>query len=157
MYRFQALRVSQLQTKLRYRCEYNYHSSNRILIHRKKALEEAEELKREGNDYFRASEWTEALVAYRTALGRLPKRQNPQPSPGGSNKPVNDPDEDTSPPDEGSSDQQSAQPAQLPEAELTPLQFEYAKARSVLNANVAACHMKLVCPTYKNFPGTYNG
>jgi hypothetical protein len=37
-------------------------------------LEEAEELKQEGNDLFRRSKWNEALQSYRNGLARLPKR-----------------------------------------------------------------------------------
>ena len=39
------------------------------------ALGDAEELKQEGNEHFRAKRWNEALATYRTGLGRLPKRR----------------------------------------------------------------------------------
>lgn len=41
-------------------------------------MRDAEELKAEGNDHFREKRWDEAICAYRSALGHLPKRREPR-------------------------------------------------------------------------------
>lgn len=105
----------------------------------KKNITEADELKQEGNESFRASRWNEALVSYKTALNRLPRRKKQSPSPDSS------PDDTTS--DGGVRSGSSNVPAQEegPEPTNTPseLEAECAKARAVLNANIGACLVKL--------------
>ncbi|KAG2117803.1 TPR-like protein [Suillus discolor] len=105
----------------------------------KKNITEADELKQEGNESFRASRWNEALVSYRTALSRLPRRKPQPPSP--------DSQDDTS--DHGGA--RSASSGEVPTREEGPepasipseLEAECAKARAVLNANIGACLVKL--------------
>ncbi|KAI6136796.1 TPR-like protein [Pisolithus sp. B1] len=101
----------------------------------KRCLDKVNDLKLEGNDLFKASKWTEALVAYRTALSHLPPRK----------RPVNQPaDEDPSSsdnaetPDEHNKTPESTQPEAPTEDEV-----EFSKARAVVNANIAACLIKL--------------
>ncbi|KAI0800921.1 hypothetical protein C8Q74DRAFT_454931 [Fomes fomentarius] len=108
-------------------------------------LTNSNELKQEGNDHFRVKRWSEALVAYRSALGHLPKRPQPQLSP--SKNRNGDPDDDTaeeSPPDNETSEETSAQDV-LPEEQAPPtdLDIECAKARAILHANIGACYLKL--------------
>ncbi|KAJ7071313.1 hypothetical protein C8F01DRAFT_974009, partial [Mycena amicta] len=92
------------------------------------------ELKAEGNDHFRAQRWEQALVAYRAALGRLPKRPKP-PNP----KPVQADDNiDTPEQEEDDSEQEEDEPAVV-----TPEDSEHAKTRAVLNANIGACYVQL--------------
>ncbi|KAJ7139842.1 TPR-like protein [Mycena epipterygia] len=93
----------------------------------------ADEFKNEGNDHFRARRWDEALVAYRAGLGRLPKKPQPE-----TKSPVDD-DEDpplAQQPSDSSTPKEDAVP-------MTPEETECAKARSVLNANIGACFVKL--------------
>ncbi|KAG2146549.1 TPR-like protein [Suillus bovinus] len=105
----------------------------------KKRITEADELKQEGNESFRASRWNEALVSYRTALSRLPRRK-PQPPPDSSQ-------DDTS--DHGGAPSASSSKAPTQEEGPEPanisseLEAEGAKARAVLNANIGACLVKL--------------
>ncbi|KAI0702526.1 TPR-like protein [Cytidiella melzeri] len=111
----------------------------------KKLLEDANELKQEGNDHFRSSEWNEALVAYRSALGRLPKR----PAPPKQKETLREVDELDGVAEGGQNAAESSQTkgnssrAESPPPDPTPLQTECKKARAVLNANIAACHVKL--------------
>lgn len=108
---------------------------------RQNSITEADELKQEGNESFRASRWSEALVSYRTALSRLPRRKPQPPSPDSSQ-------DDT--PDHGGA--RSASSSKVPTREDGPepvnipseLEAECAKARAVLNANIGACLVKLV-------------
>ncbi|KAJ3870103.1 TPR-like protein [Lentinula novae-zelandiae] len=103
-------------------------------------LRYAEELKGEGNDHFRARRWEEALAAYRSALGRLPKHK---PIP----KSERNIDIDEFTPDSNSSGQSSNENPARNEVDETPLteeEMQVAKARSVLNANIGACYVKLV-------------
>ncbi|EPQ61387.1 hypothetical protein GLOTRDRAFT_90232 [Gloeophyllum trabeum ATCC 11539] len=109
------------------------------------SLQEAEELKLEGNDYFRAGKWTEALNAYRTGLGRLPRRKKNLTSKKGKERErdlTSGLDEDDDQGDDrplatGNEDGQEPQPP------LTEVEKECAKVRAVLSANIGACHMKL--------------
>lgn len=87
-------------------------------------------MKSEGNDYFRTRKWDEALVAYRSALGRLPKRPE---------KPKKTPSELEEPDDK---EVPKAEPVQ--EESLSELDIKCTKARSVLNANIGACFVQLV-------------
>lgn len=103
----------------------------------KNYITEADELKQEGNESFRASRWSEALVSYRTALSRLPRRQKQPPS-------ESRLQDDTS--DHGGARSSSSKvPTEQPEPENIPseLEAECAKARAVLNANIGACLVKL--------------
>ncbi|OAX44810.1 TPR-like protein [Rhizopogon vinicolor AM-OR11-026] len=106
----------------------------------KKCITEADELKREGNESFRASRWSEALVSYRTALSRLPRRKKQPVSP-------DNLQDDTS--DEGARSSSSKPEVPAPEEDLEQasvpceLEAECCKARAVLNANIGACLVKL--------------
>lgn len=99
-------------------------------------MTEADELKLEGNESFRASRWSEALVSYRTALSRLPMRKKQSVSPDSLQ-------DDGS--DEGARSSSSEVPAQEEVNTPTELEAECCKARAVLNANIGACLVKLVC------------
>jgi hypothetical protein len=115
------------------------------LGNRQGRLEEAEVLKQEGNDLFRLNKWNEALQSYRNGLARLPKRRRP-PAPQatphneqGDPPPAAERDTSHSPTENDGQSTGSASPSVD-----TPLERECAKTRSVLNANIAACHVKLV-------------
>jgi hypothetical protein len=112
-------------------------------------LEEADELKKEGNDLFRSSKWNEALLCYRNGLTRLPERRDPPPPASSSSpRPLTTDDEGDSPLAEGevsgaSTDAESqSEPSDCAKVD-SPVEHECAKARSVLHANIAACHLKL--------------
>lgn len=139
-------------------------------------LRDAEALKTEGNDHFRALRWNKALVSYRSALGRLPRRKfverkTEEGARGrkkwdikGKGRGDGDGDEDEAKEKESvdiavSSSSVQAEPGEASGAaeekedkteekeepvKLSPLETECAKARSVLNANIGACHVKLV-------------
>ncbi|KAJ7130079.1 TPR-like protein [Mycena crocata] len=98
------------------------------------SLRIAEELKIEGNDHFRAGKWDEALVAYRTGLGRLPPRKQ-EPSPA-----IIEDEDDISAHDEPEA---STAPKEDEDVSMTAEETECAKARAVLNANIGACFVKL--------------
>ncbi|KAI0257521.1 hypothetical protein BJV78DRAFT_1272495 [Lactifluus subvellereus] len=105
-------------------------------------LGEAEELKQEGNDLFRLNKWNEALQSYRNGLARLPKRRHP-PAP-----PATAHEEGDPPPAEGESSRTPTEVDSPPTSDASadvdsPLERSCAKTRSVLNANIAACHVKL--------------
>lgn len=110
----------------------------------KKALDTAAELKQEGNEYFKSQDWNAALATYRSALGRLPKRPaQPDPATQGKGKEREVDDEEDVP-----TDAEPAEPAQPADAAPLPtfsteLQEACGKARAVLNANIAACYVKL--------------
>ncbi|KAL4242106.1 Tetratricopeptide repeat domain-containing protein [Abortiporus biennis] len=98
----------------------------------KNCLEDADQLKLEGNDHFRRKESEEALVKYRAGLGRLPKpRKDKQP------------DED----EEEDDDVKKVSPTIESESQIPVKQTELericAKARAVLNANIGACYVQL--------------
>jgi len=114
----------------------------------KKALRDAEEIKQEGNDHFRSKEWVEALVCYRNALAKLPPREEEPDAPGAgkgkerqASPPLGD-GVDTTTSDMGESDSKEATKTPL-RPPMTQQEVECAKARSVINANIAACHVKL--------------
>lgn len=88
-------------------------------------LDRANELKLQGNDLFKASKWTEALVSYKTALGHLPPRTQ-------SATDIDSP--------EPTGDPTVAAAPDVPDA----LDAQCAKARAVLYANIGACLSKLV-------------
>ncbi|KAI8980667.1 TPR-like protein [Trametes punicea] len=109
--------------------------------HVRKCLNDADELKQEGNEHFRARRWDEALASYRAALGRLPKRSEPaRIDDKGKARATDESDDDEAP------EKDSQRPESTPMAQqesLTGVQLECAKARAVLNANIGACYMKL--------------
>ncbi|KAH7915346.1 TPR-like protein, partial [Hygrophoropsis aurantiaca] len=100
------------------------------------SLREAEELKKAANDHFKASQWNEALVSYRTALGHLPKRKE---SPKQEISPAEalDSDDDA---DLGGPRDTAKLETETPPSEI---EIECSKARSILNANIAACLMNV--------------
>ncbi|KAG2044203.1 hypothetical protein BDR03DRAFT_1038533 [Suillus americanus] len=102
----------------------------------KKNMTEADELKQEGNESFRASRWSEALVSYRTALSRLPGRKPQPPSPESSQDDTSDRSGARS---ASSTREERPEPVNIP----SELEAECAKARAVLNANIGACLVKL--------------
>lgn len=102
----------------------------------KQCLDKANGLKLEGNDLFKAGKWTEALVAYRTALSHLPPRKRPATV----NQP-NDVDPSSSDITE-TPDEHDKAVESTPEAP-TQDEVELSKARAVVNANIAACLIKL--------------
>ncbi|KAK0198655.1 TPR-like protein, partial [Armillaria mellea] len=104
-----------------------------------KCLRYAEELKLEGNDHFRQRRWNEALVAYQSGLGHLPKRKPKKISESPADRLSRlDADEDGETSD-------SVEPAATPNNNKveTETDKECAKVRSVLNANIGACFVKL--------------
>ncbi|KAK0465375.1 TPR-like protein [Desarmillaria tabescens] len=109
----------------------------------KKSLRYAEELKLEGNDHFRQHQWNEALVAYQSGLGHLPKRKK---------KNVSESPEDLLSSTESDRDEETNDKVELAvtpdntEAEAdtdTETDRECARARAVLNANIGACFVKM--------------
>lgn len=99
----------------------------------KEHLDKANELKLEGNALFKASNWTSALVSYRTALSHLPPRKQ-------SIEPESD-QADTNPPRRPSTEDPSgAAVSDTPDAH----DAECRKLRAVLYANIGACLAKLV-------------
>jgi hypothetical protein len=92
-------------------------------------------LKEEGNDYFRSKQWEEALAAYKSALGYLPRRRmeaktelREHDEGAKSHEKILDAGTSLSPGMAGSSSSDT----------------DYVKTRSILNANIGACHVKLV-------------
>ncbi|KAH9944090.1 TPR-like protein [Epithele typhae] len=107
------------------------------------SLQSAEGLKLEGNEHFRGKRWDEALAAYRSALGYLPRRPEAIPPEASDSRGVDD--DDLPGPSDGAvplGDQPNC-PTSAPPAEI---EVESAKARAVLNANIAACFVKLDDP-----------
>ncbi|KAF8222603.1 TPR-like protein [Tricholoma matsutake] len=96
------------------------------------SLQQADILKAEGNDRFRSKRWDEALVAYQTGLSRLPsKSQNEEPSTHDDNSP-NEDGKVLATPDEA--DHKAFSPSELEDCAIR---------RSILNANIGACYVKL--------------
>ncbi|KAI0375348.1 TPR-like protein [Pilatotrama ljubarskyi] len=113
--------------------------------HIKKCLSDADDLKQEGNEHFRAKRWDEALASYRAALGRLPKRRSsPQAAAKGKARATDEVEGDASE-DDTDVDAHVAEEEADHETITTnsELDAECTKARAVLNANIAACFMKL--------------
>ncbi|THH00916.1 hypothetical protein EW145_g7010 [Phellinidium pouzarii] len=106
--------------------------------HVKKCLQDADELKQEGTVHFRAGMWAQALATYTSALGRLPKRvAEPRPFVYDlKQESAAESDQD----DSGKAKEEEPTPEPVP---LTGLELDGAMARSVLNANIGACHVKL--------------
>ena len=107
-------------------------------------LDIANERKQEGNDCFRAGKWNEALTAYRSALNSLPKR------PTKSRPDTSELDETLG---EGPSTKRERKDSDDDEGEpvvdvsspaVTESEKESMRLRSVLNANIGACFVKLV-------------
>lgn len=106
-------------------------------------LQYAEELKAQGNDHFRAREWDEALVAYRTGLGRLPKRKSkPSPPPPDEDE-ISDAGDAVEKPKESAASEVS-EGTETEDVPISESERACAKARAVLNANIGACYVKLV-------------
>lgn len=98
-------------------------------------------MKQEGTEHFKAERWAEARASYVSALGRLPKRRIAEPK-----ATLPDPDADAER-EGGNTDKGKGKKKVEEEQELKPLtglQLECAKARAILNANIGACHVKLV-------------
>ncbi|KAH9004412.1 TPR-like protein, partial [Lactarius hatsudake] len=96
-------------------------------------LAEADEIKQEGNNLFHLNRWDDALQSYRNGLARLPERRKPSVSPATDEK-------SHSPQLRARS---LASGSSLDFDSSSPLERECAKARSVFNANIAACYVKL--------------
>jgi len=126
-------------------------------------IDHAEELKREGNDHFRARRWDEAISSYRTALGQLPSREKRENETdngkgkgrdgGDSENDDDDHDDDNWPRRTDPEEPATAESAVVPEGPPTEQDLTLAKTRAVLNANIGACHVKLVCFFENIFPG----
>lgn len=101
-------------------------------------LEEADELKQEGNNLFRLNKWDDALQSYRNGLARLPERRKP--GTGEKSHSLSAEGEGTPSTD---AEESLASGSSLDSNSSSPLERECAKARSVLNANIAACYVKL--------------
>ncbi|KAF9015352.1 hypothetical protein BDQ17DRAFT_1340910 [Cyathus striatus] len=101
-------------------------------------LQDADERKAEGNVFFRAGKWNEAISAYASALALLPQLVPQDPT-----QPTDcDEDEVAS----GSTNSPNHSNSMAEEAKLeqkTELDLQCAKVRSVLNANIGACYVKL--------------
>lgn len=113
-------------------------------------LVQADELKTQGNAEFKSSKWESALELYRIALRRIPGRPSAtlEDSSSGKGKekadvtPVDDDD------DRNSDDEREAATPPLTQSTaqkrpLTDIERECAALRSVLNANIAACLIKM--------------
>ena len=103
-------------------------------------------LKKEGTDHFKAERWDQALASYKSAVGRLPKRRVVEPKATQSD-PEQEADEtqDVNGTDEKGKQKDEDKDVDEPEpVVLTGLQLECAQARAILNANIGACHVKLV-------------
>jgi tetratricopeptide (TPR) repeat protein len=107
-------------------------------------LRDADALKQDGNNHFRTGEWEQALASYRTALGRLPKRKEAPKSQATPSRPDSDSENETER-DEATRKEDTDDTSDV-EAEAEPKdpwEDECAKARAVLNSNIAACYVKL--------------
>ncbi|KAG6842498.1 hypothetical protein C0991_000024 [Blastosporella zonata] len=96
----------------------------------------ADELKDQGNGYFRSRQWDEALVAYQSALGHLPRRTENAPSDDSSKAAPGDSNDETPQIIAEKSSTNGPVPQEEPDA--------IAKRRAILNANIGACYVKLV-------------
>ncbi|KAG8993900.1 hypothetical protein FRB90_000570 [Tulasnella sp. 427] len=115
-------------------------------------LKRGDELKSRGNELFRKSDWEGAIGLYTQALKTVPLRPKaPQKRagrpPGLTEDEENDDgadhqDDADNRPAKGKEKADIEEPEQ-PQKELTPLEKEAATARSVLNANLAACYVKM--------------
>ncbi|KAH9175395.1 hypothetical protein EDB89DRAFT_2113222 [Lactarius sanguifluus] len=104
-------------------------------------LAEADEIKQEGNDLFRLNKWDDALQSYRNGLARLPERRKPSVPPATDEKSHSpSADGEGTPPTDA---EESLASGFSFDFDSSPLERECAKARSVFNANIAACYVKL--------------
>ena len=101
-------------------------------------------LKQEGNSLFRLDKWADALQRYRTGLARLPERRKLSVPPATDEEKHSTPAEGESIPTHTDVEESSASGPSDDSDSSSLLERESAKARSVLNANIAACHVKLV-------------
>lgn len=103
-------------------------------------------MKLEGNVHFRAKEWNEALVSYRTGLAYLPPRREYGKEKGKGRATevdrLSDDEEDTIPEPVNSKSQENEVVGE--ELPVNNTLAECAKARAIMNANIGACHVKLV-------------
>ncbi|KAG6911815.1 hypothetical protein DXG01_000062 [Tephrocybe rancida] len=99
------------------------------------SLDAADELKNQGNDYFRSSQWDEALVAYQSALGHLPTRPDNAPPQ------TDDPEAVVEGSEDRAAEEQIASATSAQASHAKP--DSIAKRRAVLNANIGACYVKL--------------
>ncbi|KAF8078421.1 hypothetical protein FPV67DRAFT_1557757 [Lyophyllum atratum] len=110
------------------------------------SLRIAEELKSEGNDYFRVSQWNEALIAYQSGLGQLPKRITRAEAVhlDGEVSPEEATVEEGTKVNDVVKDEHAAQTAQSDHQAFSGVELdECAKLRAALNANIGACFVKL--------------
>lgn len=103
-------------------------------------------MKQEGTEHFKAERWAQARASYISALGRLPKRRLAEPKttvPGTDASAERESGEGGASSDKGKGKEKEEldEPESKP---LTGLHLECAKARAILNANIGACHVKLV-------------
>ncbi|KAJ8072320.1 hypothetical protein PM082_015879 [Marasmius tenuissimus] len=98
------------------------------------SLEYADEMKAQGNDHFRAGRWEEALASYRVGLGRLPKRKAKKKTPTRDDDATFDMEREH---DSVFGKEQEEEKEEEEEEDI------YSQPRAVLNANIAACFMKL--------------
>ncbi|KAH9847372.1 TPR-like protein [Lenzites betulinus] len=119
------------------------------LMFPQKCLSDADELKQEGNEHFRAKRWDEALASYRVALGHLPRRRETTRDEKGIKGKAREVNESGSgAEDEDTDERPSLAPAdseteEIHEVMAPEVDAELAKARATLNANIGACFMKL--------------
>jgi hypothetical protein len=121
------------------------------------SLDVANERKQQGNDLFRVGKWEGAMSAYRSALGCLPKRTvgAPGPMPADSDT-LSDSGDESQGRESGSGSKSKAKGGDRTTDEkeeevvevVTPVveqsEREMKTLRAVLNANIAACYLKLV-------------
>ncbi|KAL0571007.1 hypothetical protein V5O48_010954 [Marasmius crinis-equi] len=113
--------------------------------------EYADQMKAEGNEHFRAGRWEEALASYRVGLGNLPRRKTKSPpkSQARDDLPFDIEDEHDSAfgknasQDKGKHPEGSLRSEEDSESQDEAKEDPYSQPRAVLNANIAACFMKL--------------
>ncbi|KAG7089430.1 hypothetical protein E1B28_011116 [Marasmius oreades] len=136
----------------------------------KESIDYADQMKNEGNELFRAGKWEEALAAYRVGLGSLPKRKSKPSRPreesddeepvpqtelkgedeqskrtgkraerGRGESPFDNEEPQTELKREDEQTKGTGEQAGVDSLEIDP----FSKSRAVLNANIAACFMKL--------------
>lgn len=119
------------------------------------SLDVANERKQEGNDLFRVGRWEEAITAYRSALGCLPKRtlSTSEPPPPADSDPLSDSDDGaTDREGEGSktkadvngTDEKREEVTEVVSPAIEKSEKEQMKLRAVLNANIGASYLKMV-------------
>jgi len=114
-------------------------------------LEIANERKQEGNDYFRHGNWNEALVAYRSALNSLPKRPTKPSldakSPNELDETLEEGDGASTQPEQRATEKEIPAVVDISSPAVAESEKESVRLRSVLNANIGACFVKLVSAT----------